>query len=159
MWTISLTLYPNGLRRWLKRKESSVIIQFIEETFEWVFLLFLIKFLYISWAFYLSLKAHYWWFGYEAFAMVTSIAEQITIATKCHYVQYQMNISVWRRLNCYCLLRIAEIKLNPKIGYVARHSASTVIINCDDQQMVINIHLNFGHSNGKDMLFHLHFLK
>ena len=61
-----------------------------------IFLLFLMNFLYISWAFvfYLSLEAHYWWFGYEAFAKVTSIARQLTIAIRCHYVQYQMGISV-----------------------------------------------------------------
>ena len=37
-----------------------------------------------------------------------------------------MGISVWGKLDCYCLLRIVEIKMNPKIGYVACHSASTV---------------------------------
>ena len=46
--------------------------------------------MYISWAFlfYISLKAHIWWFGYEAFAKVTSIARQLTIANNGHYVQY-----------------------------------------------------------------------
>ena len=86
--------------------------------------------MYISWAFvfYLSLKAHYWWFVYEAFAKVTSIPRQIAIAIKCHYIQYQMSISVWGKLDCYCLLRIVKIKMNPKIGYVACHSASTVCV-------------------------------
>ena len=37
-----------------------------------------------------------------------------------------MGISVWRKLDCYCLLRILEIRMNPQIGYVARRSDSTV---------------------------------
>ena len=87
------------------------------------------NFFHIFWAFvfYLSLKAHYWWFGYEAFAKVTSIAGQIATAIKCHYVQYQICISVWGKLDCYCLLRNGEIRTNPKIGYVACHSASYVL--------------------------------
>ena len=39
-----------------------------------------------------------------------------------------MGISVWGKLDCYCLLRIVEIKMNPKIGHVAYHSASTVLL-------------------------------
>ena len=42
----------------------------------------------------LSLEAHIWLLGYEAFVKVTSIARQLTIANECHYVQYQMGISV-----------------------------------------------------------------
>ena len=30
------------------------------------------------------------------------------------------------KLDCYCLLRILEIRMNPKIGYVLRHFDSTV---------------------------------
>ena len=37
-----------------------------------------------------------------------------------------MGISVWRKLDCYCLLRILEIRMNPQIGYVARQSDSIV---------------------------------
>ena len=39
-----------------------------------------------------------------------------------------MGISVWGKLDCYCLLRIVEIKMNPKIGYVACRSASAVYL-------------------------------
>ena len=60
-----------------------------------------------------SLEAHIWSLGYEAFVKVRSVARQLSIANWCHYVQYQLGISVWRILECYCLLRILEIRMNP----------------------------------------------
>ena len=79
-------------------------------------------------SFILSLESHIWLLGYEAFVKVTSITRQLTINNECHYAQYQMGISMSRKLDCYCLLRILEIRMNRKIEYVARHSDITVLV-------------------------------